>query len=219
MPAASCFLPDNSPGLLLRPPGAFAILALAHGAGAGMTHPFLAALADALARCGVATLRYQFPFLEQRAGRPDPPAVLVRRVRAGVALAGSQGGLPLFAGGKSLGGRMTSTAQAQEPLPQVRGLVFFGFPLHPPGRPGGARAEHLGRVTIPMLFLQGTRDALAAPGLIRDVTGRLGPRVTLHEVEGADHAFAVLRRSGRTAEEVMQELAGTTADWMRGVLA
>ncbi|HXG43998.1 MAG TPA: alpha/beta family hydrolase [Gemmatimonadales bacterium] len=219
MPAAPCLLPDNSPGLLLRPAGAFALLVLAHGAGAGMSHPFLAALAEALAHSGVATLRYQFPYLERGGGRPDPPAVLVRRVRAAAAFARSEGGLPLFAGGKSLGGRMTSTAQAEEPLPQVRGLVFYGFPLHPPGKPGVGRAEHLDRVAVPMLFLQGTRDALADPGLLREVTGRLGPRATLHEVEGADHAFAVLRRSGRTAEEVMQELAGTTADWMRGVLA
>jgi predicted alpha/beta-hydrolase family hydrolase len=219
MPAASCTLPDNSPGLLDEPEGAFAALALAPGAGAGMTHPFLAALAAALARSGVATLRYQFPYLERGPGRPDPPAVLVRRVRAAVECARRGGGRPLFAGGKSLGGRMTSMAQAEQPLPGVSGLVLFGFPLHPAGEPGTARAAHLDRVALPMLFLQGTRDTLAQLDLVRQVAGRLGPRATVHVVEGADHAFQVLKRSRRTGEEVVQELAAATADWMRAVLA
>ncbi len=219
MSAIPCTLPDSSPGLLLRPDGAFALLVLAHGAGAGMEHPFLAGLATALARRGVATLRYPFPYLERKAGRPDPPAVLVRRVRAAVEFAGSQGAVPLFAGGKSLGGRMTSTAQAEDPLPGVRGLVFFGFPLHRPGQPGLARAEHLARVSLPMLFLQGTRDPLSELGLVRAVTGRLAPRATLHVVDGADHGFAVLKRSGRTGGEVIEELASVAADWMGALLA
>src|SRR6267378_7158905 len=149
-------------GLLLRPDGARLIYVLAHGAGAGMRHPFLESIAQRLAQRRIATLRYQFPYMEQRARRPDPPAVAAATVRAAVIEAARLApGLPLVAGGKSFGGRMTSTAQAEEPLPGVRGLVFLGFPLHPPGRPGDARAEHLARVDVPMLFLQGTRDDFA----------------------------------------------------------
>src|SRR5712692_6186660 len=157
-------------GLLLRPDGARLLYVLAHGAGLGMRHPFLELLAQRLAEQRIATLRYQFPYMEQRARRPDPPAVAAATVRAAVIEAAQVApGLPLLAGGKSFGGRMTSSAQATEPLPGVRGLVFFGFPLHPPGRPGTKRADHLAKVTIPMLFLQGTRDALADLTLLRPV--------------------------------------------------
>lgn len=205
-------------GLLLRPSGANALLVLGHGAGAGMRHPFMEAVSHRLAGRGVATLRYQFPYMEKRLGRPDSPAVATATVRAACELARARAGdLPLLAGGKSFGGRMTSTAQSEAPLPGVRGLVFLGFPLHAPKRPAIGRGEHLDRVTIPMLFLQGTRDDLADLGLIREVTGRLGPRAALHIVEGADHSFGVLKRSGRTGDEVLDELAGATAEWFAGL--
>ena len=201
-------------GLLLRPDGARLLYVVAHGAGAGMRHPFLEVLAQGLAERGVATLRYQFPYMEQRARRPDPPAVAAATVRAAVAEAARVApGLPLIAGGKSFGGRMTSTAQAGEPLPGVRGLVFLGFPLHPPGRPGDSRAEHLAQVQIPMLFLQGTRDDFADLQLLRPVVNRLGERATLHLVEGGDHSFKVLKRSGRTESDAMDELVGAIVDW------
>jgi len=201
--------------LLSRPDDARAALVLAHGAGAGMHHSFLADLAAALASRGVATLRYQFPYMEQGSKRPDRPAVAHQAVRAAVAEARRRlPGLPLFAGGKSFGGRMTSQAQAEAALEDVRGIVFVGFPLHPAGQPSIQRAEHLEQVGIPMLFLQGTRDALADLGRVKEVIGRLGPRATLHVVEGADHAFHVLARSGRRDAEVMQELADTAAAWM-----
>src|SRR5438874_5002711 len=206
-------------GLLLRPPGASQLYVLAHGAGAGMRHPFLETTARALAERDVATLRYQFPYMERRASRPDPPAVAAAAVRAAVAEAARLApGLPLVAGGKSFGGRMTSTAQAEEPLPGVRGLVFLGFPLHPPGRPGDARAEHLARVQIPMLFLQGTRDDFADLKLLRPVVKRLGDRATLHLVEGGDHSFHVLKRSGKTDADVMGELTEAIVVWTTGVM-
>ena len=201
--------------LLLRPAAARAILVFGHGAGAGMRHPFIEAVSLGLARIGIATLRYQFPYMEKGKSRTDSPALATATVRAACALARAEApGLPLVAGGKSFGGRMTSTAQADEPLAGVRGLVFFGFPLHPPKRPGSTRAELLSRIKVPMLFLQGTRDDLADLGLIRSVTASLGALATLHVVEGGDHSFAVLKRSGRTAEEVLTELAVTTAAWV-----
>ena len=201
-------------GLLLRPDGGRLLYVLAHGAGAGMRHPFLEALSQRLAEQSIATLRYQFPYMEQRARRPDPPAVAAAAVRAAVIEAARVApGLPLVAGGKSFGGRMTSTAQAEEPLPGVRGLVFLGFPLHPPGRPGDSRAEHLAQVQIPMLFLQGTRDDFADLQLLRPVVNRLGERATLHLVEGGDHSFKVLKRSGRTESDAMDELVGAIVDW------
>src|SRR5881392_3844575 len=201
-------------GLLMRPPGARWLYVLAHGAGAGMRHPFLETFARALAERDVATLRYQFPYMERRASRPDPPAVAAATVRAAVEEAARVApGLPLVAGGKSFGGRMTSTAQAEAPLPGVRGLLFLGFPLHPPGRPDDKRAQHLAQVRIPMLFLQGTRDEFADLTLLRPVVQRLGERATLHLVEGGDHSFHVLKRSGRTDAEVMGELVGAIADW------
>jgi predicted alpha/beta-hydrolase family hydrolase len=203
-------------GLLLVPAGAWAMLALAHGAGAGMRHPFMAEVADALAGRGIASLRYQFPYMEQGGRRPDPPAVLEATVRAAAEMAReSAPGLLLLAGGKSLGGRMTSNAMARRPLEGVAGLVFLGFPLHPAKQPAVTRAEHLERVAAPMLFLQGTRDALADLDLTTGVCAALGPRATLHVVEGADHSFAVLKRSGRTGAEVMEELAVTAAEWSR----
>ena len=201
-------------GLLMRPPDPRCLYVLAHGAGAGMRHRFMEAVAAGLSERGVATLRYQFPYTEGGGRRPDPPAVLQATVRSAVATARNVApGLPLLAGGKSLGGRMTSSAAARGELPGVRGLVFLGFPLHAPNRPGIERAEHLDAVQRPMLFLQGTRDALADLTLMRTVCGRLGERATLHVLEGGDHSFAVLKRSGRDQEEVMAELADAIASW------
>ncbi len=206
-------------GLLLRPDGARLLYVLAHGAGAGMRHPFLEVVAQRLAERSIATLRYQFSYMEQRARRPDPPAVAAATVRAAVIEAARAApGLPLVAGGKSFGGRMTSTAQAEAPLPGVRGLVFLGFPLHPPGRPGDSRAEHLARVQIPMLFLQGDRDDFADLKLLKPVVKGLGERATLHLVEGGDHSFHVLKRSGRTDTEVMAELVETIVAWTAGIV-
>jgi len=205
--------------LLVRPPDARRLYVLAHGAGAGMRHPFLESIAQALAERSIATLRYQFPYMERRAGRPDPPAIAAATVRAAVAEAARVApGLPLVAGGKSFGGRMTSTAQAEAPLPGVRGLLFLGFPLHPPGRPDDKRAEHLAQVRVPMLFLQGDRDEFADLTLLRPVVQRLGERATLHLVEGGDHSFHVLKRSGRTDADVMTELVATVDRWATKLL-
>ncbi|HKU61629.1 MAG TPA: alpha/beta family hydrolase [Gemmatimonadales bacterium] len=205
-------------GLLLRPPEPWAGYILAHGAGAGMTHPFMESMARVLMARGIATLRYQFPYAEAGNRRPDPPRVLIATVRAAMARARELlPALRLFAGGKSLGGRMTSHAAAERPLEDVAGLIFLGFPLHPPKRPAIERAEHLARVKVPMLFLQGTRDDLADLGLVRSVCAGLGDRATLHIVEGADHSFAVLKRSGRTGSEVLEELGDTIAGWCRTV--
>src|SRR5213594_2752319 len=205
--------------LLVRPADARLLYLLAHGAGAGMRHPFLETISERLAEREIATLRYQFPYMEQRARRPDPPAVAAAAVRAAVMEAARAApGLPLVAGGKSFGGRMTSTAQAGEPLPGVRGLVFLGFPLHPPGRPGNERAEHLTQVQIPMLFLQGTRDDFADLKLLRPLVKRLGTRARLHLVEGGDHSFHVLKRSGRTDADVLEELAAAVEEWATKLL-
>jgi predicted alpha/beta-hydrolase family hydrolase len=202
-------------GLLQSPARVRACYVLAHGAGAGMNHPFMTAVAAGLAQRGIASLRYQFPYMERGGKRPDLPRIAHAAVRAAVAAAKTLAPrLPLLAGGKSFGGRMTSTAAAESPLDRVRGLVFLGFPLHPPGRPGAARAAHLDRVTVPMLFLQGTRDTLAALDLMRPVCDHLGARATLHVVEGADHSFGVLKRSGRTNADVIAELAATIAAWI-----
>jgi predicted alpha/beta-hydrolase family hydrolase len=205
--------------LLVRPPEAWLLYVLAHGAGAGMRHPFLETIAQRLAGRGMATLRYQFPYMEQRARRPDPPAVAEATVQAAVEEAARVApDLPLVAGGKSFGGRMTSSAQANAPLAGVRGLVFLGFPLHPPGRPGITRAEHLDRVAVPMLFLQGTRDEFADRSLLRQVVTRLGTRATLLMIEGGDHSFNVLKRSGRTATDVLEGLVRAVEEWGRGCL-
>jgi predicted alpha/beta-hydrolase family hydrolase len=206
-------------GMVLRPLNAWATYVLAHGAGAGMRHRFMENIAQALAERGIATLRYQFPYVEAGTRRPDPPAVAEATVRAAVAHARDIApDLPLVAGGKSFGGRMTSNAMARQPLEGVLGLVFLGFPLHPPRQPAVTRAEHLDRVEVPMLFLQGTRDDLADLGLITSVCDRLGPRSTLRVVEGADHSFAVLKRSGRTEGEVMNELTLSISEWLRSQL-
>ena len=200
--------------LLLRPPDAWLLYVLAHGAGAGMRHRFLEDISTALAALGVATFRYEFPYMEAGRGRPDPPAVLQDSVRGAVTRACEiVPDLPVIAGGKSLGGRMTSSAAAVHPLERVLGLAFLGFPLHPPGQPGTGRAEHLQHLTIPMLFLQGTRDAFARLDLITDVSRGLGTRATLRVLEGADHSFGVLKSSGRSAAQVHSELAEAIAEW------
>ncbi len=205
--------------LLTAPSEAHALLVLAHGAGAGMRHPFLEAVARGLAERGLATFRYEFAYMAERKRRPDLPAVAEQRVRAAVSEAAQVApGLPLLAGGKSFGGRMTSSAQATEPLPGVRGLVFFGFPLHPPGRPGSKRADHLDAVRIPMLFLQGTRDDFADLALLEPVCRRLNTRATLHIIEGADHSFRVGKRAGRSEVEILAELAQAVDAWSRTIL-
>ena len=200
--------------LLVRPANPRWLLVLAHGAGAGMTHPFLEALVGELSATGIATFRYQFPYMEQRRRAPDRPPVLTAAVTAAVYAAQKAApGVSLIAGGKSMGGRMTSTAVSQHPLDQVRGLVFFGFPLHPPGQPSIKRADHLAKVSVPMLFLQGTRDTFAGLDLLRPVCAKLGSLATLHVIESADHSFHVLKSSGKTDAEVLHELAQTTATW------
>lgn len=200
--------------LLVRPDNARWLLLLAHGAGAGMRHPFMQELADQLAGVGVATLCYQFPYMEQRRHRPDSPAILTTAVAAALHTAHQVApGLPLLAGGKSMGGRMTSQAAAQNLLPNVRGLVFFGFPLHPPNNPGTKRADHLAKVPMPMLFLQGTRDTLADLKLLRPILKNLGDLATLHVIDSADHGFHVLKRSGKTDHSILTELAQLTAAW------
>jgi uncharacterized protein len=206
---------DGHPGLLVRPRGAKALYILAHGAGAGMHHAFMQSIADALAARSVATLRWEFPYMAAGKPRPDSPAVAEAAVQtvwnASAKIAGL---LPRFAGGKSFGGRMTSRAHAAAPLVDLRGLIFLGFPLHPPEKPGIERAEHLASATGPMLFLQGTRDDLADLKLLRPVVKKLGPRATLHIVDHADHGFDVLVRSGRKPADVLDELASTIADWI-----
>lgn len=207
-------------GLWLRPADARACLVLAHGAGAGMGHPALAVLAAGLCERGIATLRYNFPFMERDAKRPDAPAVAHAAVRAAVAAAaGRAGDLPLFAGGRSFGGRMTSQAQALLPLPSVRGLVFFAFPLHLAGKPAVTRAEHLQDVQVPMLFLQGTRDALAQLDLLQPVVTGLGPRARLVLAQDADHAFHVPAKTGRRDAEVLAQLLDAAAAWMPAAMA
>jgi len=219
-------------GILLVPEGAGACYLMAHGAGAGMRHAFLEATAAALAERGIATLRYQFPYMEQRRGRPDTPTVAMATVRAAIGIAGAElPGLPLFAGGKSFGGRMTSELASREALPGVLGLAFLGFPLHAPKKPDVKRSTHLFQVPIPMLFLQGTRDDLAELGRMRSVCAELnsggkreegrgngsGAHATLHEVEGADHSFHVLKKSGRNDAQVLDELCDTMRQWMSQV--
>jgi predicted alpha/beta-hydrolase family hydrolase len=200
--------------LLLCPHEARACYVLAHGAGAGMAHPFLEAIARSLADRQIATFRFQFPYMELGGKRPDPPRLAQATVRAAVVAArGRLPDLPLVAGGKSFGGRMTSQAQASEPLPGVRCLVFLGFPLHPANNPSSSRAEHLDQIQIPLLFLQGTRDALADIDLIHALIARLGSRAMLHAINDADHSFRLPARAGRTASEVTVELAGQIADW------
>jgi uncharacterized protein len=202
--------------LLLTPAKPTQLLVLAHGAGAGMDHPFMENLADELAAVNLATLRYQFPYMEEQRRAPDTPGLLLATVAAAVRAATELAPtLPLLAGGKSMGGRMTSQAAAQGLVDNVKGLVFFGFPLHPPKAPGTKRAEHLAKVKQPMLFLQGTRDALADLKLLRPICAKLGSRATLHIIETADHSFHVLKSLKRNDADVLRELAGTIASWGR----
>ena len=205
--------------LLIRPQQPRACYVFAHGAGAGMAHASMETIAAGLGERGIATLRYQFPYMEKGSKRPDPPAVAHVAVRAAVAEAGRCcPALPLIAGGKSFGGRMTSQAQTKAPLTGVRGLAFLGFPLHLAGKPSIDRAKHLADVKIPMLFLQGTRDALAELGLLEPVVRSLGSLATLHLLDGADHSFHVLKSSGRNDREVMNEALDAFAAWVDGVV-
>ncbi len=223
--------PDSSPvtlpvkeglsvaGLLVVPAGARACYVLAHSAGAGMEHRSMRAVAAGLASLGIATLRYQFPYMERGSRRPDPPPLCHATVRAAVAAAARlTPALPLIAGGRSFGGRMSSQAQALEPLAGVRGLAFLGFPLHPAGEPADTRARHLSEIAIPLLFLQGTRDALAERALIEAVVARLGAHATLSLIDGADHSFHVPSSSGRTDTEVLEEVLGRLAAWIDTLL-
>jgi len=202
-------------GLLQNPRGAHAGYVVAHGAGAGMGHPFMAAIANELAQRGIATLRYQFPYMERGSKRPDSPKLAQATVRAAVAEAARLlPKLALFAGGKSFGGRMTSQAQAAAPLPGVRGLAFLGFPLHAPGRPSDERAEHLFEVEVPMLFLQGTRDEFSDLTLLEPVVEKLGPRATLQTFQDANHSFHVPARSGRKDAQVLAQMLDVLAAWI-----
>ena len=195
-----------------------AFLVLAHGAGAGMRHAFLEALTEAYAGIGISTLRYQFPYMETGRGRPDPPQVLHAAVRAAVTAAGLLAkGLPIFAGGKSMGGRMTSQAQSEKPLADVRGLVFVGFPLHPVGDPGTARADHLHRIAEPMLFLQGTKDRLALPDLLNPVLTRLGDRAHVEWLQDGDHDFKVPARGGMSRAQTLEWIANKTVTWIKSI--
>jgi predicted alpha/beta-hydrolase family hydrolase len=205
-------------GILVAPRESEACFVVAHGAGAGMRHPFMAKLANDLAELRIATLRYQFPYMERHGKRPDAPAVCHAAVRAAVAAAAALvPSLPLIAGGKSFGGRMTSQAQATASLPGVRGLVFLGFPLHPPKEPSDARGEHLARVQIPMLFLQGARDAFAEPELLNPLLKRLGSRATLCLLRDADHSFHVPARSSANDAEINAEMLAALANWVKSV--
>lgn len=201
--------------LLLHPQGARALLVFAHGAGAGMRHAFMQAVSERLAAAGIATYRYQFPYMEAGSRRPDLQSTLITTVRSAIAAgAVAAPGLPLLAGGKSMGGRMTSLAAAEGPLAGVRGLVFFGFPLHPVGRPTTARANHLEAVNLPLLFLQGERDRLAELALLKPVCAHLGRHATLHVVPMADHSFHVPKSTGRTDADVQAELSRVVSTWV-----
>ena len=197
-------LPDNPKILLL----------FAHGAGAGMKHTFMEKMSGYLADEGIGTLRYNFPYIEKKKGSPDPAPILMETVRSAVKTAKKYAGeIPLLAGGKSMGGRMTSMAASKEPLKEVRGIVFFGFPLHAPGKPSNERAEHLFNVSVPMLFLQGTRDKLSDLELLKPIITKLKDKATLHIIDGADHSFHVLKSTGRSDEEVLKGIAKKTAEW------
>lgn len=206
---------EHVSGLMLRPAEAKALYLFAHGAGVGMTHKIMAANAEGLAARGIATLRYQFLYMEKGSKRPDAPKLAHAVVRAAAAQAALLApDLPLLAGGRSFGGRMTSQTQAEAPLPGVRGLAFLGFPLHPAGKPGVERAEHLARVEIPMLFISGARDALAELSLLRPVIADLGERATLRVIDHADHSFKVAAKSGRTSADAEAEVLDALADWI-----
>lgn len=204
------------PGVMLLPPGATACFVFAHGAGAGMTHPFMAAVATGLAERRIGSLRYQFPYMERGSRRPDSPALAQATVRAAVNAATRRcPRTEIYAGGKSYGGRMTSQAQAIAPLDQVRGLVFLGFPLHPANKPSSDRGRHLFDVHVPMLFLQGSRDRLAEGALLKNLVQQLGVGASLHEIAGADHSFHVPSRSGRSDDDVMGEMLDAFAAWIK----
>jgi uncharacterized protein len=210
---------DRLSGILLRPGDSKALYLFAHGAGVGMAHPSMEAYAQGLSQRGIASLRFQFPYMENGGRRPDPPRVAQATVRSAAAAAAQLvPDLPLFAGGRSYGGRMTSQAQAQEPLPGVRGLAFLGFPLHPAGAPSIDRAEHLSQVRIPMLFVSGDGDALAEVGLLKSVVANLGSRATLHLIAHGDHALRVPVKSGRTPAEAQAEALDRMAQWMSALL-
>lgn len=218
----SSFLATRSSGevsaIYLRPQDAKWLLVFAHGAGAGINHKFMNTAANKLADHGIATFRFNFPYMEKGKKSPDPQPILKKTVRSAIETATDlAGGLPILAGGKSLGGRMTSMAASENPLPNVKGIVFFGFPLHAPGKPSAERAEHLMKVTVPMLFLQGTRDNLADLNLLQPVCRKLGDKSTLHIVEGGDHSFHLPKSAGRYDEEVIAELAETVAEWVSGI--
>ncbi|MBR0984719.1 alpha/beta hydrolase family protein [Bradyrhizobium liaoningense] len=201
--------------ILTQPDNARACYVLAHGAGADMRHAFMEKVAAGLADRGIATFRFNFPYMEEKKGRPDQPAVAHAAIRAAVAEAARLcPGVTLVAGGKSFGGRMTSQAQSKAPLPDVKGLAFLGFPLHADKKPSSERAEHLAGVTIPMLFLQGTRDGLADLGYLKPVIAALGATATLHEIEGGDHSFAVLKKSGRSNDEALTEVLNALVAWI-----
>jgi len=209
---------ESVSALLIRPPLAKALYLFAHGAGAGMTHKSMASNAEGLAERGIATLRYQFPYMEKGSKRPDPPRIAHAAVRAAAAEAARVApDLPLFAGGRSFGGRMTSQAQALEPLAGVRGLAFIGFPLHPAGKPGIERAGHLAEVAVPMLFVSGSRDALAEMGLLKPVVAELGDRASLYVLADADHGLKVPAKSGRTSAQAEAEALDAMADWMKAL--
>lgn len=204
--------------ILTQPANARACYVLAHGAGADMRHAFMGKVAEGLSGRGVATFRFNFPYMENKQGRPDQPAVAHAAIRAAVEEAARLcPGLKLVAGGKSFGGRMTSQAQSKAPLPDVKGLAFLGFPLHADGKPSSERAKHLADGAIPMLFLQGTRDKLADLGHLKPVVEALGAKATLHEIAGGDHSFAVLKKSGRTNDEALTEMLDTLAAWIDGL--
>lgn len=202
-------------GLLLKPEHAVSLLVFAHGAGAGMRHRFIEDLSQKLAGLGVATMRYQFPYMEKRVKRPDSEGVLIATVQAALIAAEKYSdGLPIFAGGKSMGGRMTSLTLAKAPMDKLHGLIFFGFPLHAPGAPSAERGKHLADVQVPMLFIQGSRDALADLKLLKPLCAQLDGRAELFVVEGGDHSLHMAKRSGRTDDEVLDEVAAKTSSWM-----
>lgn len=202
-------------GLLLKPEHAVSLLVFAHGAGAGMRHRFIEDLSQKLAGLGVATMRYQFPYMEKRVKRPDSEGVLIATVQAALIAAEKYSdGLPIFAGGKSMGGRMTSLTLAKAPMDKLHGLIFFGFPLHAPGAPSAERGKHLADVHVPMLFIQGSRDALADLKLLKPLCAQLDGRAELFVVEGGDHSLHMAKRSGRTDNEVLDEVAAKTSSWM-----
>jgi len=206
---------DKVSGLLILPKGAEALLVFAHGAGAGMRHKFMEEMAEKLADRAVATFRYQFPYMEKGSKRPDSEAVLTASVRAAVTTAKKYAdSLPLFAGGKSMGGRMTSLAAAKEPLEGVRGLIYFGFPLHAAGKPSADRGHHLFDIKLPMLFLQGSRDALADLKLLKPLCARLGKGVELFMIDGGDHSFHLLKSSGRSDDQALDEAARKITSWI-----